>query len=686
MPITPDQLYTLMPAVYRLRDAERGEPLRALLAVLAEQAAIVEDDIAQLYDNWFIETCAEWVVPYIGDLLGARGLYSLRGTSARTRAFSQRARVANTIGYRRRKGTASMLEQLARDVTGWDARAVEFFELLATTQYLNHLRPKNLRTPDLRDLPTLELLDTPFDTITHTADVRHIASGRGKYNIPNVGLFLWRLQAYPLTRSPAVELDSLRYFISPLGCNAPLFTHPVTEDQITHLAEPINVPDPITRLRMRNHLGDYYGPELSVLIEVNNNPIAQADLSVCNLSDLDPIDPSKGWAHTPLKPTIKVAIDPVLGRLAFRDPPAATPHVTFYYGFSADIGGGEYDRAAALATTYDTLITFPARPPDPPMTLTNAINAVSNGGAVELQDSGRYDEPGLSITVNANHTVEVRSANERRATIVLTNDFAAPQDLTITGGAGAELILNGLLIIGGTLNVSGRFRQVTLRHCTLVPGLSLKQDGQPMHSAAPSLRVTSAADTTTTVEIDRCIIGPLDLAATVNLNLCDSIVDGMGAAAAVITGDTASIERSTIIGATRVKQLKLGSESIFTQQVTVERRQEDCMRFSYVPDGSVTPARHRCQPDLALKGMAATADQNNIHVRLTPAFTSLRYSQPAYAQLSLQCAEEITTGAEDGSEMGAFSLIKQALRVANLRAGLDEYLRFGLEAGIFFAS
>src|SRR5262249_19545738 len=158
-------------------DAERGEPLRALLAVLAEQAAIVEDDIAQLYDNWFIETCAEWVVPYIGDLLGARGLYSLRRTSSRPPAFSQRARGANTIGSPRPKGTASMLEQVARDFTGWDARAVEFFELLATTQYLNHLRPKNLRTPDLRDLPTRELLDTPFDTIAHTADVRHIASG-----------------------------------------------------------------------------------------------------------------------------------------------------------------------------------------------------------------------------------------------------------------------------------------------------------------------------------------------------------------------------------------------------------------------------------------------------------------------------------------------------------------------------
>ena len=59
-------------------------------------------DLAQLYDDQFIETCAPWVVPYIGDLVGARGVKSVTGTAFRARAY-----VANTIGYRRRKGTAS---------------------------------------------------------------------------------------------------------------------------------------------------------------------------------------------------------------------------------------------------------------------------------------------------------------------------------------------------------------------------------------------------------------------------------------------------------------------------------------------------------------------------------------------------------------------------------------------------
>src|SRR6266568_6423207 len=65
-----DRLYNLLPSVYRQRDAEQQWQLLALLRVIAEQVNIVEADIAQLYENWFIETCQEWVVPYIGDLIG----------------------------------------------------------------------------------------------------------------------------------------------------------------------------------------------------------------------------------------------------------------------------------------------------------------------------------------------------------------------------------------------------------------------------------------------------------------------------------------------------------------------------------------------------------------------------------------------------------------------------------------
>ena len=56
-----------------------------------------------------------------------------------------------------------------------------------------------------------------------------------------------------------------------------------------------------------------------------------------------------GWAHLP--PTGKYAVDPVLGRIGL--PPALPAdtqvEVDFHYGFSAEMGGGEYERAASFA-------------------------------------------------------------------------------------------------------------------------------------------------------------------------------------------------------------------------------------------------------------------------------------------------------------------------------------------------
>src|SRR5690242_1427598 len=116
MQFNEKNIYELLPAIYRLRDAELDYPLKALIDIIAQQAGIVQDNIAQLYDNWFIETCEEWVVPYIGDLLGVKNLHAVSGA-----AVSQRAYVANTMRYRRRKGIAPVLEQLALDTTGWRA-------------------------------------------------------------------------------------------------------------------------------------------------------------------------------------------------------------------------------------------------------------------------------------------------------------------------------------------------------------------------------------------------------------------------------------------------------------------------------------------------------------------------------------------------------------------------------------
>ena len=97
------------------------------------------------------------------------------------------------------------------------------------------------------------------------------------------------------------------------------------------------------------------------------------------------------------------------------------------------------------------------------------------------------------------------------------------------------------------------------------------------------------------------------------------------------------------------------------------------MRFSYVPPGSVTPRRYRCVPE---DGGAEPVLE----------FTSLRYGDPAYGQLRGTTDQAIRTGAEDEGEMGVLRSLSQPQRETNLRIRLDEYLRLGLRAGVFFAS
>src|SRR5690606_23472009 len=165
MSLDAARLYALLPAIHRIRDAAEGEPLRDLVALFARELEALEEDIEQLYDDQFVETCADWVVPYIGDLIGYRPLAGIDADVA-----SPRAEVANTIAYRRRKGTALMLEQLARDLLGRPAHVTEFFEQLATTQYMKHLRPHAVATADLRSQPAMRALGGAFNTTAHTPD------------------------------------------------------------------------------------------------------------------------------------------------------------------------------------------------------------------------------------------------------------------------------------------------------------------------------------------------------------------------------------------------------------------------------------------------------------------------------------------------------------------------------------
>ena len=114
------------------------------------------------------------------------------------------------------------------------------------------------------------------------------------------------------------------------------------------------------------------------------------------------------------------------------------------------------------------------------------------------------------------------------------------------------------------------------------------------------------------------------------------------------------------------------------------RRQIGCVRFCYIPKGSQTPRRYRCQPEFPPESPESTREE--ISLRIRPRFTSTRYGDPGYAQLHKNISEEIFEGADNGSEMGVFNNLYQPQRINNLKSVIVEYLRFGLEAGIFLVT
>ena len=213
-----DRLFNLLPMSYRQRDLEEGSPLQMLLRVIAEQVNLVENDIFQLYDNWFIETCQDWVVPYIADLLGYQPVNppdpTVTPSAALERVLVPRSEVANTIRFRRRKGTLSLLPDLAVAVSGWPAIVQEFDGKVGVTQALDHLHLSKGRFAELHDPAPLDLVSpsasaAAFDPLSHSVDIREIDSllSPGRYNTPAVGVLISRLRNYSVTRSLAYSVD-----------------------------------------------------------------------------------------------------------------------------------------------------------------------------------------------------------------------------------------------------------------------------------------------------------------------------------------------------------------------------------------------------------------------------------------------------------------------------------------------
>lgn len=731
-----DRLYKLVPTIYRIRDAENGYVLQALLRVVAEQVNILEDNITQLYNNWFIETADEWAIPYIADLIGYTPVQEAGpasdDTTAEGRALNNylipRREVANTIGYRQRKGRLSLIDQLTGDIGSWPGYAIEFYKLLGWNQNIDHLHMHRARTVDVRKMVELDRIGTPFDSFAHSVDVRRIDSNRrvGFYSIPSVGVFAWRLQPYAVTYTQAYveeEAGPQCSTFSVLGNCSQLFTNPQPRPA-TGCAPPnaLNFPIPITRQAFADNPAAYYGDTNSFAIWVEGWAGLDAKQPV-PLNKIIPADLTD-WVYVP--PQNYIAVDPVLGRLAF--PPGQLPRrgvrVSYYYGFSANMGGGQYDRpilnpvrvvnGANVAPTYygvgkgqkyqrigDAYRQYQKDDP---------LDAV-----IELTDNSVFVEP-LNLAVGSDKTLQLRAADRMRPVIRLLDwQTDLPDSMNISMAEGSRVTLDGLLITGRGVRVTGPERsaeaeelpaicgsELIIRHSTLVPGWGINCECEPARPSEASLELSNVR---AKVRIEYSILGSIVVTEDevhtdpIRIDIRHSILDStnpqkqaLGASGSAMAWAKLTVDCVTVFGIIDVNSIELAQNSIFNNCVNVGRRQLGCMRYCYVPAGCRTPRRYHCQPDLVIQAAktanGTAAQQANTIAsekqRVQPQFTSTRYGNPGYAQLGRHCAAEIVRGADDLSEMGAFHDLFQPQRTANLIARLNDYTPAGMDVGLIF--
>jgi hypothetical protein len=333
---------------------------------------------------------------------------------------------------------------------------------------------------------------------------------------------------------------------------------------------------------------------------------------------------------------------------------------------------------------------------------------------IELMDSGVYVEP-ISIVLKTDRTLQLRAANRTRPVLRLLDwQTDSPDSLSVTMEQGSRFTLDGLLVAGRPLRITGPAREpdcppspvcgssVVIRHCTLVPGWSIDSNCEPYRPTEPSLELYNIR---AHVRIEHSIIGSIQVHENevnidpIPITLTDSIVDAtdpqqeaIGAPGYAVAHAVLTILRCTVFGIVDVHAVELAENCIFLDCVNVARRQLGCVRFSYVQRHCRTPRRYRCQPDMVTQTVIdKVADLNkrasliaSEELRVRPQFTSVRYGNPGYAQLAVTCADEIKQGADDESEMGVFHELYRPQREANLRQRLQQFTPAGMHVGLLY--
>jgi hypothetical protein len=258
------RLYDAIPAMHRLPDqppAGRGE-LKRMLDVLAVPLAVLRQSIQELHADFFIDTADDEMIPFLAGMVGTDLVFP--------DPDSNRRDVRGTVGWRRRKGTPSALQEMGSELTAQSVVLIEGWKRVQVTQDLNQLRPERVIT-QLRPAVVAEQVSGPLDAVSHSVDVRAISARTGRYHPKDVTHYVQPTITFPLIGGTATSLtvpgSDLRYAMDPLGVHRALLARRPEGERSPFL-------DRIQERHFAADPGRWFGQESGFTIRVLDLPAA----------------------------------------------------------------------------------------------------------------------------------------------------------------------------------------------------------------------------------------------------------------------------------------------------------------------------------------------------------------------------------------------------------------------------
>lgn len=427
-----------------------------------------------------------------------------------------------------------------------------------------------------------------------------------------------------------------------------------------------------------------YGTALALDVAADNDDppnLSRQQVLVANLSEWGTnLDASLLTDHVAI-------IDPVTGAAISSTAVDTNKLIApiLHYGAPSELGAGPYDRRASVETVGVTQL-------DGGGDLVGPIGLTPTGTTAvdEIINSKTYTPAAISGVED----YRLQAASLERPYLLISDDDATWTITAAAKGPGdvRKLVLDGLWIgvedadatyplvlvnaddpaptVLGKLVLAGTWDRVEIRHCTLDPG------GEKIRTAPTecvpipyvSLQIDGYVEE---LIIESSILGPIvenneDLSpcSAGKVTIRDSIVINpeSGPVEAISTKlAEVHIERSTIIGNVTVNRL-YASDTLITGAGTIADLQHGCFRFSAGVEGKWPhPFEHFDFPEFEDAWIETTT-----------------FGQPSYMRITELAPIELRTGAENHCEMGVYNRLIEPIKLADLRAKLEEFMPFDL--------